>query len=96
MRQCWGIAGIREVQDRKRNEIRKSWKALLEQKAGSVKRKLMAAARMGKQMKQLGSGERDIVFDTKTEFVVMEEDKEKDAMKEFDELLKQKENSAWE
>ncbi|KAL7469457.1 hypothetical protein ACHAXS_009705 [Conticribra weissflogii] len=84
-------------QIRKRNAVRKSWRNLVEEKAGNIRRKLMAAARMGKRMKQLGAGgRRDIVFDTKKEFAEVEKKRETDAMKDFDELLKQKENSAWE
>ncbi|KAL7540748.1 hypothetical protein ACHAXR_012987 [Thalassiosira sp. AJA248-18] len=82
---------------RERNQARKSWKAVLEQKAGSVKRKLMAATSFGKRMKQLGSGGRDIVFDTSKEMEEVSKVKERDAMKEFDELLEgKKETSAWE
>lgn len=79
-----------------RNKARKSWKAVLESKAGSVKRKLSAASRFGKRMKQLGSGGRDIVFDTSKEFVEMDTAKEEDAMKDFDKMLEKKESSAWE
>ncbi|EED89451.1 hypothetical protein THAPSDRAFT_263883 [Thalassiosira pseudonana CCMP1335] len=81
---------------RRRNEVRKSWKAVLEEKAGSVKRKLMAAARMGKKVKQLGTEGRDIVFDTKKEMAEIEEVKQRDAMSEFDKLLEKKESSSWE
>ena len=77
----------------RRNEVRRSWKSLLEEKAGSVKRKMTSAARMGKKLQQLGSGGRDIVFDTSKDFVVIETVKEKDEMKEFDKLL---EDKAWE
>jgi len=79
-----------------RNKARKSWKAVLESKAGSVKRKLSAASRFGKRMKQLGSGGTDIVFDTSKEFEEMDGAKEEDAMKDFDKMLENKESSAWE
>eukprot|EP00986_Skeletonema_menzelii_P015572 scaffold12061_cov146-Skeletonema_menzelii.AAC.2 len=81
------------VKIQQRNEVRQSWKSLLEQKAGSVKRKMMAAARFGKKLKQLGSGGRDIVFDTSKDFAEVETVKQKDDMKEFDKLLEEK---AWE
>lgn len=81
------------VKIQQRNEVRQSWKSLLERKAGSVKRKMMAAARMGKKLKQLGRGGRDIVFDTSKDFAEVESVKEKDDMKEFDKLLEEK---AWE
>ena len=81
------------VKIQQRNEVRQSWKSLLEQKAGSVKRKMMAAAKFGKRLKQLGSGGRDIVFDTSKDFAEIETVKEKDDMKEFDKLLEEK---AWE
>lgn len=77
-----------------RNAARKSWKAVLERKAGSVKRKLAAAARFGKRMKQLGSGGRDIVFDTSKDFDDMKKVKERADMKDFDKLLEDK--SVWE
>lgn len=77
----------------RRNEVRRSWKSLLEEKAGSVKRKMTSAARMGKKLQQLGSGGRDIVFNTSKDFAVIETVKEKDEMKEFDKLL---EDKAWE
>ena len=80
----------------KRNEARKSWKAVLEQNAGNVKRKLMAASRFGQRMKQLGAGGKDIVFDTSKECVEVEKVKERDAMEEFDKMLDGKESSAWE
>mmetsp|Transcript_1537 Transcript_1537/g.2962 ORF Transcript_1537/g.2962 Transcript_1537/m.2962 type:complete len:628 (+) Transcript_1537:104-1987(+) len=79
-----------------RNQARKSWKAVLEQNAGNVKRKLMAASRFGQRMKQLGAGGKDIVFDTSKEFVEVEKVKERDAMEEFDKMLDGKESSAWE
>jgi len=84
-------------QIRQRNAVRKSWRNLVGEKAGNIRRKLMAAARMGKRMKQLGAGGgKDIVFDTKREFAEVDKKRETDAMNDFDELLKQKENSAWE
>ena len=58
-----------------------------------MKRKLMSAARMGKKLKQLGSGGRDIIFDTSKEFAEMEKVKEADEMVKFDKMLEEK---AWE
>jgi len=79
-----------------RNKARKSWKAVLEQKAGSVKRKLGAAANFGKKVRQLGAGGgKDIVFDTSKDFDDMDKVKEVDAMKDFDKMLEEKE-SKWE
>ncbi|KAL7484550.1 hypothetical protein ACHAW6_010185 [Cyclotella cf. meneghiniana] len=83
-------------QIRQRNERRKSWKDLLGQKAGSIQRKLMAATRMGKRLKQLGSGERDIVFDTRKDFVEIEAVKQAEAMNEFDKLLERSDSRSWE
>lgn len=79
-----------------RNKTRRSWKAVVEQKAGSVGRKLTSAALFGKRMRQLGSGGKDIVFDTSKEFAEVEKTKERDAMKDFDKMLEEKETSAWE
>eukprot|EP00956_Cyclotella_meneghiniana_P000760 scaffold816_cov43-Cyclotella_meneghiniana.AAC.10 len=83
-------------QIRHRNERRKRWKTYLEEKAGSIKRKVLAASRMGKRMKQLGTGSKDVVFDTRQEFVEVEKVKETQAMKEFDKLLEGSETKAWE
>jgi len=76
---------------KQRNEARKSWKSVLEQKAGSVKRKLAAAARFSKRMRQLGAGgSRDIVFDTSKDLFEMDKVKEKTAMDDFDKMLNKK------
>eukprot|EP00956_Cyclotella_meneghiniana_P032354 scaffold88502_cov38-Cyclotella_meneghiniana.AAC.2 len=83
-------------QIRQRNEKRKRWKTYLEEKAGSIKRKVLAASRMGKRMKQLGTGSKDVVFDTRQEFVEVEKVKETQAMEEFDKLLESSETKAWE
>eukprot|EP00571_Detonula_confervacea_P000824 CAMPEP_0172328678 /NCGR_PEP_ID=MMETSP1058-20130122/60478_1 /TAXON_ID=83371 /ORGANISM="Detonula confervacea, Strain CCMP 353" /LENGTH=566 /DNA_ID=CAMNT_0013045805 /DNA_START=267 /DNA_END=1966 /DNA_ORIENTATION=- len=80
-----------------RNESRKSWKTVLEQKTGGVKRKLASAASFGKRVRQLGSGGgRDIVFDTSQDFDEMDKVKEDDSIKDFDKMLEEKESSAWE
>lgn len=80
-----------------RNEARKSWKTVLEQKGGSVKRKLSAAALFGKRVRQLGAGGgKDIVFDTSADFDDMDKVKEMDDIKDFDKMLEEKESSAWE
>ena len=79
---------------KQRNEARKSWKAVLEQKAGSVKRKLSAAARFSKKLRQLGAGGgRDIVFDTSKDLSEIDKVKERDAMRDFDILLEGKDSS---
>ena len=83
-------------QIRQRNERRRKWKTFLEEKAGSIKRKVLAASRMGKRMKQLGTGSKDVVFDTRQEFVEVEKTKETQTMKEFDKLLEGSETKAWE
>ena len=84
----------RNEQIRQRNERRRTWKQFLEEKAGAVRRKLMAASRMGKRLKQLGTGSRDIVFDTRKEFAEVERQKETDAMNEFDKLLEKSETKS--
>ena len=81
----------------RRNESRKSWKALLEKNAGSVKRKLAAAARFGRRMRQLGSESGDVIFTTTMDLKELEKTKERDMMKDFDTALKEKGgSSAWE
>jgi hypothetical protein len=81
---------------RQRNERRRTWKEFLEDGAGNIKRKLTAATRMGKRLKQLGTGARDIVFDTRKEFVEVERSREVEAMGEFDKLLERSDSKAWE
>lgn len=86
-------------QIRQRNQRRRTWKEFLENKAGGIKRKLVAASRMGQRLKQLGSGSRDIVFDTRKEFAEVEMKREAEAMDKFDELLEKSSSSerkAWE
>jgi len=81
---------------RRRNEARRSWRAVLEEKAGGVGRKLMSAARFGKRMRQLGAGgDGDIVFDTSKGIGELDKAREREAMKDFDKILDGKESS-WE
>ncbi|KAL3762758.1 hypothetical protein ACHAW5_002263 [Stephanodiscus triporus] len=81
---------------RRRNESRRSWRAVLEGKAGGVGRKLLSAARFGKRMRQLGpGGESDIVFDTSKGLDELDKVREREAMKDFDKVLDGKESS-WE
>ncbi len=95
LRNLW-IQG-QNVKIQRRNEARKSWKALLERNAGSIKRKLAAAARFGRRMKQLGSGSGDVIFNTTMDLNELEKIREKDTMKDFDKVLEEKGNgSAWE
>jgi hypothetical protein len=82
---------------RKRNETRRSWRTVLEARTGSVTRKLLAAARFGKKMRQIGTGgDNDIVFDTKKGIDEVTKVKERDAMKDFDKVLDGKKDSSWE
>jgi hypothetical protein len=80
---------------RKRNEIRRSWRTVLEARTGIVTRKLLAAARFGKKMRQIGT-DNDIVFDTKNGIDEVTKVKERDAMKDFDKVLDGKNDSSWE
>ena len=82
---------------RQRNETRRSWRTVLEARTGSVTRKLLAAARFGKKMRQIGTGgDNDIVFDTKKGIDEVTKVKERDAMKDFDKVLDRKKDSSWE
>jgi hypothetical protein len=82
---------------RQRNETRRSWRTVLEARTGSVTRKLLAAARFGKKMRQIGTGgDNDIVFDTKKGIDEVTKVKERDAMKDFDKVLDGKKDSSWE
>ena len=81
---------------RRRNESRRSWRAVLEGRAGGVGRKLMSAARFGKRMRRLGpGGDSDIVFDTSGGLGDSDKAREREAMEDFDKILDGKESS-WE
>jgi hypothetical protein len=82
---------------RRRNEIRRSWRARLEEKTGGVRRKLVSAARFGKQMRQLGTGDgSDIVFDTSKGLDELDKVREREAMRDFDKVLMDDKERFWE
>mmetsp|Transcript_54416 Transcript_54416/g.80773 ORF Transcript_54416/g.80773 Transcript_54416/m.80773 type:complete len:648 (-) Transcript_54416:400-2343(-) len=74
----------------KRNQIRRSWNTVLQAAsggAGKLSKKLKAARQYGSKLRRLGASKDDIVFDTKQDVIEMKENKEADAMKEFDKML---------
>ena len=77
-----------------RNETRLKWKGLLEKGAGNVKRKLAAARQFGSSMKRLGTGSRDVIFDTSKDFVEIERVKESNDLDAFDEKLRSSSSSS--
>jgi pilus assembly protein TadC len=82
---------------RRRNEVRRSWRARLEEKASDVGRKLLSAARFGKRMRQLGAGgEGDIVFDTSMGSDELDKVREREAMRDFDKVLMDGKDNSWE
>lgn len=69
-----------------RNAARKKWRSRLAAKAGSIGRKLKAAAKFTKQRKQLSSN--DVIFDTKTTSAAdLQVDRNKQDLDQFDRLL---------
>ena len=77
-----------------RNQTRSKWRDLLERGAGNVKRKLTAAKKFSSSMKRLGTGSRDVIFDTSKEFVEVEKVKESNDLDAFDEKLKSSSSSS--
>jgi len=71
-----------------RNAIRRKWRTqVLTSTAGRIARKLKEAKKMGRKMKQLGSGSSDVIFDTKQSSTDVGTVREQDALKDFDKLL---------
>jgi hypothetical protein len=74
-----------------RNKRRAQWKAALESAAGNARSrigsKLLAARRFGRKLQQLGSSPNDVVFDTRQSVDEMEQQRELEALKQFDQLL---------
>lgn len=71
---------------RERNEARRSWSTVLRSMGGKVKRKLGAAKKFRTGMRRLGRS--DSVYDTRQDAKQLEAQREEDALKAFDELLR--------
>ena len=71
---------------RQRNEARRSWSTVLRSMGGKVKRKLGAAKKFRTGMRRLGRS--DSVYDTRQDAKQLEAQREEDALKAFDELLR--------
>ena len=76
-------------QIRQRNEIRSNWKTTLlsSYRDSGVQKKIAAAQKMGRQIKQLGASADDIVFDTSSAMEEIQQKKAKSDLDEFDKLL---------
>eukprot|EP00978_Attheya_sp_CCMP212_P018246 scaffold49615_cov45-Attheya_sp.AAC.1 len=72
---------------RKRNKIRRAWRTALDVGAGSIRRKLQSARKMGTKLQQLGGSDDDTVFDTRSTMEEMDAEREEARMKDFDKLL---------
>ena len=71
---------------RERNEARRSWSTVLRSMGGKVRRKLGAAKKSRTGMRRLGRS--DSVYDTRQDAKQLEAQREEDALKAFDELLR--------
>lgn len=70
-----------------RNMTRKRWRTALASSMGKVQRKLKAAKAMSVKQKRLGSGQGDILYDTKTTIEDLGKEKETLDLSAFDKLL---------
>jgi len=77
---------------RRRNKTRRMWKEMLDNNVFTyLGRKLKAAKKMGTEMKRLGAGQDEIIFDTKQSIQEVEKVKQQSALDEFDKLLEKEE-----
>lgn len=86
----------------KRNQTRQEWKKVLRQTLSQAAsrdtrlgRKLRAAARMGSRVKQLGSQDSDILFDTSKSLEENKQKKVQKDMEDFDKLLSSDDNNTF-
>ena len=73
------------------------WKSVLEaasQGGGRLGRKLQAASGMGMRLRQLGTRQEDILFDTSKPVQDLEEKKNKRALDDFDKLLEKNQDDS--
>ena len=79
------------VKIQQRNKRRSQWKAALDSAAGNARSrigaKLQAARRFGLKLKQLGSSPNDVVYDTRQALDEVTNQRELDALKQFDQIL---------
>jgi len=71
---------------RERNNARRSWSTVLRSMGGKVRRKMSAAKKFRTGMRRLGRS--DSVYDTRQDAKQLEAQREEDALKAFDELLR--------
>lgn len=77
---------------RRRNKTRQLWKEMLDNNVFTqLGRKLRAAKKMGTNMKQLGAGQDEIIFDTKQSAQEIEKVRQQSALDEFDKILEKEE-----
>ena len=74
---------------RKRNKVRKSWKAALASaiRNGPLQKKLASAQKMGQKLKQIGSSADDIVYDTSSSMEDLQKKRASSELDDFDKLL---------
>lgn len=76
-----------------RNVRRTQWKRLLQSASRSTQSrigaKLQAARRFGQRLKQLGSDPNDVIYDTRQDIDDIAKQREADALKKFDDMLKE-------
>lgn len=74
-----------------RNQRRRQWRAALTAAAGDARgrlgRKLLAAQRYGRKLRQIGTRKEDIVYDTRQDVSDLQRERDLDAMRQFDRLL---------
>lgn len=81
---------------RQRNDARRKWSTVLRAAGRNVQRKLKAARGMRTGLRRVGTGGDDVVYDTKKDSAKeLEKRREKDALKEFDRLLNQDDEGAF-
>jgi hypothetical protein len=78
---------------RRRNAVRRKWRAALAAVTGKgrIARKLAAAKQKRVGPKRIGASDKDIIFDTKKPIEEIKVKKEKQALEEFDKLLEKDE-----
>ena len=76
---------------RQRNAARQRWSTVLRSMGGKVRRKIRAARNFRTDMRRLGTS--DAVYDTRQDVRQVEARREEDALRAFDELLKDQNNS---
>jgi hypothetical protein len=81
---------------RTRNRRRRAWKVALEQAVmgnSRIARKIKAASKLKSRLRQIGANRNDVIFDTSVPIEEIQLQKDKEALKAFDEILGNDEGS---